>query len=104
MNALVQNIYEKYRSAYGENLQGCCLLLAEEIQQAVGGEVVAGKLTWYGGTCRRTHWWVEKDGEIFDPMGEAFLSTEIATGRVEVHRDSSILASLLPKYERWRIQ
>jgi hypothetical protein len=62
MSKTVQDIHAKYTAAYGSNLQGCCPLIADEIQRAVGGDVVAGELTWYGGSCRRTHWWVEKDG------------------------------------------
>lgn len=96
-------IYEKYRAAYGDNLQGCCPLIADEIQQAIGGEVVAGELTWFGGSCRRTHWWVEKDGQILDPMGEAFLSSEEYTGREVAHRDESIFRRILPHYEQWRV-
>jgi hypothetical protein len=80
-------IHEKYKAAYGTNLQGCCLLIADEIADTVGGEVVAGELTWYGGSCRRTHWWVEKE----------------YTGRLEAHRDRGIFDSVLPQYERWRI-
>ena len=96
-------IHEKYKAAYGANLQGCCLLIADEIADTVGGEVVAGELTWYGGSCRRTHWWVEKDGQTIDPMGDEFLSTEEYTGRYEAHRDRAIFDGLLPQYERWRI-
>lgn len=96
-------IHERYKAAYGSNLQGCCLLIADEIQQTVGGEVVAGELTWYGGSCRRTHWWVEKDGQTIDPMGDEFLSTEEYTGRREAHRNRTIFDSVLPQYERWRI-
>jgi hypothetical protein len=96
-------IHEKYKAAYGQNIQGCCLLIADEIQQTVGGEVVAGELTWYGGSCRRTHWWVEKDGTVIDPMGDEFLSTEEYTGREEAHRDRTIFDGVLPQYEQWRI-
>lgn len=96
-------VFDKYKAIYGDNLQGCCLLLADEISAAVGGDVVAGELTWYGGSCRRTHWWVEKDGEVLDPMGDAFLSGEEYTGRLEAHRERVIFDSLLPQYERWRI-
>lgn len=96
-------IHEKYKAAYGANLQGCCLLIADEISDTVGGEVVAGELTWYGGSCRRTHWWVEKDGKTIDPMGDEFLSGEEYTGRIEAHRDRTIFDSVLPQYERWRI-
>ena len=97
-------VFEKYRAAYGDNLQGCCPLIADEIQQAVGGEVVAGELTWYGGSCRRTHWWVEKDGQTIDPMGDAFLASEVAPGREVIHRDRYMLERILPQYEQWRIE
>jgi hypothetical protein len=103
MEPVVEMIFEKYRGAYGNHLQGCCLLLADEIQRAVGGDVVAGELTWLGGACRRTHWWVEKDGAIIDPMGDYVLSFEDYPGRREVHRDKTIFDSLLPLYEQWRI-
>lgn len=103
MGDCAQDIYAKYIAAYGSNPQGCCLLIADEIQRAIGGDVVAGELTWYGGSCRRTHWWVEKDGRVIDPMGDDFLRTEIATGRVEAHRDREVLDVILPRYERLRV-
>jgi len=103
MTKAVQDIFEKYKTYYGTNLQGCCPLIADEIQSAVGGDVVAGELTWFGGSCRRTHWWVEKDGKVLDPMGDEFLSTEDATDRCEVHRDRAIFRNILPQYERWRV-
>lgn len=99
----VLSIYAKYKRAYGDELQGCCLLIADEIQQSIGGDVVAGELTWYGGSCVRSHWWVEKDGEIFDPMGDEMLSYETAPGRKEIHRDISVFQSLLSNYEQWRV-
>lgn len=98
-----QFIYEKYVNAYDGELQGCCLLIADEIQRTVGGEIVAGQITWYGGSCRRTHWWVVKDGQILDPMGDALLRHEVAPGRIEIHRDRSTFDALLPEYEKWRI-
>lgn len=97
------DIYKKYKDAYDSDVQGCCLLIAKEIIDTIGGEPVAGELTWYSGSCRRTHWWVVKDGEIIDPMGEDLLSTEVAVGRMEVHRDINIFESLLPRYRRWKI-
>jgi hypothetical protein len=103
MNEAAQDIHAKYAAAYGSNLQGCCLLIAYEIQKAIGGDVVAGELTWYGGSCRRTHWWVEKDGQVIDPMGDELLRTEEATGRSEAHRDYEVFEMLLPQYARWRI-
>lgn len=100
----VEAIHKRYTDRYGWNLQGCCLLIADEIRRAVGGEVVAGELTWYGGSCRRTHWWIEKDGEVLDPMGDEFIAYETAAERVEHHRDSGMFERLLPDYERWRVK
>ena len=96
-------IFEKYRAKYGDNLQGCCPLIADEIQRAIGGEVVAGELTWYGGSCRRTHWWVEKDGKTIDPMGDAFLATEEYPGRERIHCSRTVFEQILPRYEQWRV-
>jgi hypothetical protein len=38
-------IWQKYVSRYNGEIQGCCPLIADEIQRAIGGEVVAGYLT-----------------------------------------------------------
>ena len=97
-------VYAKYRAAYGHELQGCCLLIADEIARAVDGQVVAGELTWYGGSCRRTHWWVDKGGQTLDPMGDEFLSHEEAPGRDEHHRDRGVFERLLPRYEQWKVE
>jgi hypothetical protein len=98
-----KEIFEHYLKHYDNEVQGCCLLLADEIQQEIGGDVVAGVLTWYGGSCSRTHWWVEKDGETIDPMGDWFLSSEVATGRTVFHRDRNAFEAILPRYEQWRL-
>lgn len=100
--AAVESVFERYTGIYGNNPQGCCLLIADEIVKAIGGEVVAGYLQWYGGSCRRSHWWVEKDGHVIDPMGDDMLSYEVATSRKEKHRSRAIFDDLLPHYERWR--
>ena len=97
-------IYEKYRDRYNGELQGCCPLIADEIHKLIGGDVVAGELTWYGGSCRRTHWWVEKDGVVIDPMGDYLLSFEEYPGRVEIHRDREQFDAILPSYEQWRVE
>lgn len=99
---VAQSIYRKYHDAYDGDTQGCCSLIADEIQKAVGGEIVAGELTWYGGSCRRTHWWVVKDGTVIDPMGDYILGFEEYPGRHEHHRDMAVFESILPQYERWR--
>jgi hypothetical protein len=99
---VARTILGKYKSAYGSNLQGCCPLIADEIIRSLGGVAVAGYLTWYGGSCRRQHWWAEVDGETVDPMGDEFLAGEVATGREESHRDQDEFRKILPKFERWR--
>lgn len=101
-NKLEFEIYEKYKKAYDGEVQGCCLLIADEILKNIGGEIVAGYLTWYGGSCRRSHWWVEKDNQIIDPMGDEFLKYEDYPGRKEVHRNLDIFRKNLLNYEQWR--
>jgi hypothetical protein len=96
-------IFRRYHEHYHGETQGCCPLIADEIQRRFGGEVVAGELTWNGGSCRRTHWWVEKDGKVIDPMGDYFLSFEEYPGRVEIHRERDQFDTILPSYERWRL-
>lgn len=101
---VVDSIYQRYCARYGANeLQGCCLLIADEIQGAIGGECVAGYLKWYGGSCSRSHWWVEKDGVVFDPMGDELLKWEVGTSREEEHRDRCIFENLLLSYEIYRV-
>jgi hypothetical protein len=96
-------IYSHYFIRYGHEMQGCCPLIADEIQRAVGGEVVAGYLTFFGGSHRRSHWWVEKDGVVLDPMGdEAISHPDDYGGREEVHRDRAMLDRILPQYEQYR--
>ena len=100
---VAETVHSMYTGIYGDNLQGCCPLIADEIQRSIGGDVVAGEIWWFGGTCRRTHWWVEKEGLVLDPMGDYLLSFEESTGRTEHHRDRAIFDSVLPLYEKWRI-
>jgi hypothetical protein len=100
--ALAERIYRKYHNRYDGEIQGCCPLIADEIQRAIGGEVVAGYLTWYGGACERSHWWVVKCGAVIDPMGDALLSYEESPGRREEHRDRATFERILPQYEQYR--
>lgn len=96
-------IYAKCDRHYDGEVQGCCLLIADETQRAIGGEVVVGYIAIYGGTSRRSHWWVEKDGQRFDPMGEAKFCAEDFPEWEEVHRDQMLFYSVLPEYEQWRV-
>ena len=96
-------VYDKYVKHYDGEIQGCCLLIADEIQRALGGELVAGYLTWCGGSCRRSHWWVELGGKTIDPMGDHLLSYEDYPGRQEEHRNQELFMELLQQYEIWRI-
>lgn len=101
---VASDVFAVYKCAYGDSTQGCCLLIADEIQRSVGGEVVAGEIWWFGGSCRRPHWWVVVDGEVLDPMGDDVLSHEEYTGRTEIHRDRSEFDAILPRYEQWRVE
>lgn len=97
-------IWQKYVRRYNGEIQGCCPLIADEIQQAIGGEVVAGYLTFFGGSQRRSHWWVEKDGVTIDPMGDDLIShPDDYGGREEEHRDRRTFENILPQYEQWRV-
>lgn len=96
-------VFERYRKHYDGEVQGCCLVIADEIQRTVGGEVVAGELVWMGQN-RRTHWWVEKDGVTLDPMGDWMFAPEDYMHREEHHRDRMQFENLLPEYERWRVR
>ena len=97
-------IYRRYRDRYSGEVHGCCPLIADEIQRAVGGDVVAGYLTFFGGSHRRSHWWVEKDGVVLDPMGDEQIShPDDYGGREEVHLDRSMFERILPQYEQWRV-
>jgi len=97
---IAQRIFQKYYTAFDGEIQGCCLVIADEIKKVIGGEVVAGFLCMCG--IERSHWWIEKDGEIFDPMGDKYKN-EINFHRREEHRDFEIFLSLLPRYEKYRI-
>ena len=97
-----RNIFERYRVHYDGEVQGCCPLIADEIQRAVGGELVAGELV-YLGSNRRTHWWVEKDGVILDPMGDWMFAPDDFMHREEVHRDRGEFETILPRFEQWRV-
>ena len=99
---IAHEIFERYRAHYGGELQGCCLLIADEVQRAVGGELVAGELV-YLGSNRRTHWWVEKNGVTLDPMGDWMFAPEDFMHREEVHRDRTEFERILPHTEGWGI-
>lgn len=101
--ATPDQIFRKYHDAYDGETQGCCPLIADEIQRAIGGEVVAGELLWNGGACKRTHWWVAtRDGKVVDPMGDYLLSFEDWPDRREIHRNRAEFDAILPRYEQWR--
>lgn len=98
------SIYRKYHDHYDGEIQGCCPLIADEISCATGGAVVAGEITFFGGSQRRTHWWVDLRGVILDPMGDAMMTEpRDYAERVEIHRDRAIFDAILPQYEQWRI-
>ena len=79
----IEAIYEKYKNLYGFP-QGLCFNIAKEIQSFLGGEIVAGYLCFSGG--QREHWWLERNGEIIDPMSDELKLTDNHY-HFEVHRD-----------------
>lgn len=96
-------IYRKYYQYYDGEIQGCCPLITDEVCRATGAVPVAGEITFYGGSHRRTHWWADLDGMTLDPMGDALMDPRDYPERVEVHRDRTIFDAILPQYEQWRI-
>lgn len=98
---VASEVLRRYVDHYDGEIQGCCPVIADEIQRRVGGDVVAG-ICWFMGNSR-THWWVEKDGVVIDPMGDWMFSPEDHMTREECHRDRAIFDSILPQYERWRV-
>ncbi len=97
-------IFERYKKKCGGyigDMQGLCLIIADETQKMIGGEVVAGFLMMNGG--QRSHWWVEKEGIVYDFMGDVYQKTEFNFHRKEEHRNKEIFESLLPRYEKYRL-
>lgn len=98
--AKAREVFDRYKKAYGGEIQGLCLIIADETQKTIGGDVVAGYL-WMCG-IQRPHWWVEKDGTIYDFMGDEYQK-ELNFHRSEEHRNKDIFESVLPRYERYRL-
>lgn len=98
---VAEAIFRRYAKHWDGEVQGCCILIADEIHRAIGGEIVAGWLVWLGSN-RRTHWWVEKDGITIDPMGDWMFLPEDYMHREESHRDPAIFERLIGDYEQWR--
>lgn len=94
-------LYVRYREVYGGEVQGLCLILADEIAAATGGVVVAGHIEYGGGS--RTHWWVEVERDVVDPMGDDLFGGEPVYAHVEEHRDPAVFRNLLSRYEQFRL-
>ena len=102
MSEIAKVIFDKYCIHYDGEVQGCCALIADEIQRAMGGDVVGGYIVFLGSN-RRSHWWVEKDGQVIDPMSEHQFAPEDYAEHEEAHRDRNIFERILPLYEQWRL-
>ena len=85
MQETIDFIYLKYYTLYGFP-QGYCGQIAEEIQKEIGGELVAGYLSF--STHNREHWWVELNDVIIDPMSDELSLTD-KHRHIEIHRDLS---------------
>lgn len=93
-------IYKKYYDRYDGDVQGTCMLIAQQIAEAINGEVVAGIIKSKG--RERTHWWSEKAGVVYDPMtDDKFYPDEYI--RKELHRSEEVLSKILPHYEQYRV-
>jgi len=97
---LADIIFKHYYDVYGGEVQGCCPVIADDIQKAIGGEIVLGYL--HFATTKRSHWWVEKEGVVYDPMGDEY-SNEPCFRREEIHRDNMEILKILPCYEQYRL-
>lgn len=100
MQTKAQEIYDRYNDHYDGDTQGCCVVIAMEIAKTIGGECVAGYIDYRYG--QRSHWWVEKDGEIVDPMAQHYFAKDPYT-HVEVHRDVSEFLKCYENYRQYEI-
>lgn len=69
------------------DMQGLCAVLAMHtylVCNCTEQNVVGGYLTSVTG-WRRSHWWIEKDGLVYDPMGDCYIC-EPGFKRVVEHR------------------
>jgi len=103
LRAIADAIYQRYKTHYDGDVQGCCILIADEICKATGADPIAGEITLYGGSVRRTHWWAQHGDTVLDPMGDDWMDPRDFPERVELHRERSIFHAVMPDYERWRI-
>lgn len=71
---IVESLYAGYSSIYGFP-QGKCEEIARTIKNSIGGKMVGGILV-INHVTHRTHWWVEKNGEIIDPMADELKETD----------------------------
>lgn len=74
---LASAAFRKISDRFGGEVQGACAIIAMHIwsELVAYGEpepvVIAGYLTSATG-WRRSHWWIEKDGITYDPMGDEY--------------------------------
>jgi hypothetical protein len=81
----IDYVYNHFKEANDNCVpQGWCGQIAEAIQKHLGGELVAGYLSFRG--FRRMHWWLELNGHIIDPMSDDYMPTD-PHEHEEVHRD-----------------
>lgn len=102
MCKICRKIINDYNTHYDNEIQGCCLVIADEIHKQIDDStIVAGYLCMCG--IKRQHWWVvDKDNNVHDPMGDLYKD-ELNFRREEVHRDIDIFLNNLIRYERYRI-
>ena len=84
-------IFKKISDKFGGEVQGLCAYIAMHILGELVREgdpdpiPVAGFLTSSTG-WKCAHWWVEKGGMVYDPMGDIYQN-EPGFKRIVVHQD-----------------
>ena len=100
MCKICQDVLFIYKTHYNDEINGCCLVIADEIAKRINGTPTAGYL--YMNGSHREHWWVTKCGVCHDPMGEEYKD-ELGFKRIYKHMDQEIFQYLLPQFEKYRI-
>lgn len=69
---IAEAVVDEFERKYGKGeSRGACRTIAELIAERIGGTVVAGYIRMVQGDAQ--HYWVEKDGEVIDPLAEKWM-------------------------------
>ena len=88
---IAANIFGIYKEKFDGEVQGACAIIAMHIWSELTSHgdpdpiCVGGYLTSCTG-WRRAHWWIEKDGITYDPMGDEYRNEPGFTREI-AHKD-----------------